>query len=249
MIIHKIPSSNSQGVRPALIKHFLIDLAKAVCVVVVLSNLSACSRGKVIVTSDDSVEYKSARSLPPLIKPTQGTTPSTAPAPSTVPTVSQVEPISNSEPIVDSVSESDLRDDTEAVVAVAPSGLKSTSIQSNLNAVLDTKSNSTRLSIDSDWDGAWAYLIEKLKDSDLTVFSRNKTAGRIAIGCSEVGEEVTETKAGRWSIFNRKKVQASEYCSLQMNKKGGDIQVSVLDRVGVEASVDKARLVLEKLET
>ena len=223
MTNHKVLFSNSQSVRPALTKHFLIVLAKAVCVVIVLSNLSACSKRKVIVTTDDSVEYKSARSLPPLIKPTQRVNPSIES------TVSEVEPVLDSEPITDSISEPGVSREAEAVVAAAPSDLESTSIQSDLNAVINTKSNSTRLSIESDWDGAWAYLTEKLKSSDLTVFSRNKTAGRIAIGCSEVGEEVVETRAGRWSIFNRKKTQASEYCSLQMNKKGSEINVSVLD--------------------
>ena len=233
MTIHTKPFSNSQGVQPSLTKHFLIVLAKVVCVAVVLSNISACSKRKVVVTSDDSVEYKSARSLPPLIKPTQGTSPSVASTESQVESVSNLEPVQSAN--VDKV--------------VAPSGIDSASVQPSVKAVIRSKSNSTRLSIDSGWDAAWVYLTEKLKGSDLTVFSRNKSAGRIAIGCSDVGEGVIETKAGGWSIFNRKKPQASEYCSLQMNKKGRGIHVSVLDRVGVEAGVEKARLVLEQLQT
>ena len=93
MTIYKIPFSNSQGSQPSLAKHFLIILAKVICMAVVLSNLSACGKRKVVVTSDDSVEYKSARSLPPLIKPTQDTTASVES------TVSQVEPVSSLEPV------------------------------------------------------------------------------------------------------------------------------------------------------
>jgi len=232
MTINKIPFSYSQNVQPSITKHFLIVLAKTVCVAVVLSNLSACGTRKVVVTSDDSVDYKSARSLPPLIKPAQDT------APSVESTVSQVVSESNSEPVLS----------TNAETAAVSSDLNSASIQPNVNAVLKSKSNFTRLSIDSDFDTAWVYLAEKLRSSDLTVFSRNKSAGRIAIGCSDVGDEITEVKAGRWSIFNRRTPQASEYCSLQLNKKGGEIQVSVLDRVGVETTVEKARLILEQLQ-
>ena len=220
--------------------------------------LVACTSNRIVVTSDDSVDYKSAKSLPTLIKPED------LPAEPNTPTqveqsVVQVEEVVAVKPTIvsqpDSVASEDIQlsePSTEPVyedttdVELDPQTTKGISV---VSSDIVTQGATTRLRIDSDWDAAWDYLVDQLNSSGLTVFSRNKTAGRIAIGCGQIGDEVKVTRSGGWSIFNRKSVKASEYCSLQMKDKGDTILVSVLDRAGNEAPQQEGQVVLSGLTT
>ncbi len=136
------------------------------------------------------------------------------------------------------------------LAAAIDSSLPKSPGENSLEAAnLTSSDDSTKLEIPADFDSAWAFLTKSLVESELTVFSRNKEAGRISIGCGEIAEngEVEVKRAGGWSIFNRRKAQASEYCSLQAEERKGQTVVSVLNRSGQEVGADYGRNVLNKI--
>lgn len=95
-----------------------------------------------------------------------------------------------------------------------------------------------RLQINRSFEGAWIALGEKLKNSGITVHNRNKNAGRIAVGCGELGETEQQDMPGGWSIFRSKPTTELEYCALQMLPGKQNTEVQVLNRNAQE--VDKA---------
>ncbi len=220
--------------------------------------LSACNRGRVVSTQDDSADYKSAQALPPLKKP--------APKPIVVAgSADTSQSIDLAEPLtvasVDEPFESDLDQQKQVDAEVlnslvseeAETGAKNidltTSAQINTEAVIVVVGDEAKLSIERDADNAWAWLIDALANSDLTVFSRNKAAGRISIGCGEIGNSTANAvkRSGGWSIFNRKQQRISEYCALITQQKRGTTLVKVLDRAGNEVSAEYGRRILERV--
>ncbi len=241
--------------------------------------IGGCANKDIVVSKDNSADYKSARLLPPLIKPTEEPLVASTPTdnvadngaaselieivetqPIDVPT--QSDPISKPEVIISQVSdpmESNPVQETAVAVApievdnssdgsseLAPAALDSTNIP-ELEPGMLTDGDTVKLILNSEFDSAWSYLTSQLAGSEVTVFSRNKSAGRIAIGCAEIRDGAAPSNNSKWSIFNRKAKRADEYCSLQAVERKGTTTVSVLNREGREVAGDDARLVLNKL--
>jgi len=241
------------------------------CMLGVLS-LSSCGGGKIIQTVDDSVNYESAKELPPLRKPSRAN-------PSTVAEVEEpvVEP---SAPIVSqSVDQKPPSDDNEeALAAVDPESDQVLTTEplieesqtdtdsvvvaedvvdesvdqdtSSITAsVVEVGSNSSRLEITAGFESAWNYLVSNLQSSDVTVFARNKSAARMSIGCAGIDDQDSSAveKRGRWSFFNRDKKGRLEYCSLQFLEKRGVTQVSVVNRSGQEVLAESSNAVFERI--
>ena len=235
---------------------------KALILFALVLSLSACG-GKTVVTKDDSADYKSARSLPPLKKPSRVTY--TAPPPEaeatqenpTEPVLSDVEPdLIDIEPnqqsnvVTDAVDESFVEEQiaqqqlepTESIDTLQPEGSNEPQIQ-----IISVNDNTRRLSIDADAKQAWQLLIAKLSQSDLTVHARNEKAGRFSIGCSGIGIGQGVVKRGGWAIFSRRTPEYSEYCSLLVTTSRAQTTVKVLDRSGLEATADSADSIFERL--
>jgi len=195
--------------------------------------LSACG-GKKVSTKDNSVDYKSAQALPPLKKSSRVVvTPPVTPTPevseASLPSVVQAEPINEPQKPVASANEANKQ-----------------TPQFNAN-VVSAKSGQARLEVEADFDQAWDYLSSSLQKSDLTVFSRNKAAGRFSIGCSTFAAAPTVVKSGRWSIFNRNKQKILEHCALQVLERRGTTVVSVLNRAGEEVSGEYSNDVFSRI--
>jgi len=139
-------------------------------------------------------------------------------------------------------------DDAAEIVEVAQSeqAVAPASAVSSAN-IIDDGSGQARLKIDAGFEQAWAYLSDNLKTSDLTVFSRNKAAGRFSIGCANIAAAPTVTKKGRWSFFNRDRQPRLEYCALQAVERRGATLVSVLNRSGEEVTAEYSRDVFTRL--
>lgn len=240
--------------------------------------LAACQSGKVVDTVDDSADYRSARALPPLkradqVKPGVSVAPevsqpkataleseSTLAAEQGAPVVSVDTPSDGVEresiviePNIDNEAMSVSRDDDmpsspQVSSADELGGASSMSTGSMLSSLV-SDDDATKLEIQSDFEGAWSFLTGRLVESELTVFSRNKAAGRISIGCGDISdsEKVEVSRAGGWSIFNRRKAQASEYCALQTEESKGRTLVSVLNRSGQEVGAEYGRNILNKI--
>jgi uncharacterized lipoprotein len=194
-------------------------------------SLSACGGAKKVSTKDNSTEYKSARALAPLKKPSRVV--STArknPVVGTASTQVSTQERSVSVPLETADSRGEIRQNLV--------------IESNIVTV---KSGQARLQIMADFDQAWEQLNANLQASDLTVFSRNKAAGRFSIGCLNLEAAPEVIKKGRWSFFNRDKQEEREYCALQVISKRGLSTVSVLNRAGEEVSAEYSNSVLKRL--
>ena len=98
----------------------------------------------------------------------------------------------------------------------------------------------------SGFDAAWNYLSANLKNSDITVHNRNRTAGRFAIGCGNLEESTTVTKRGGWSIFTRKP-KKQEHCSMQLLTSRSVTLVTLNNRSGIEIAADSAKEVFMRL--
>lgn len=200
--------------------------------------LAACSGRADVVTQDDSADYHSARSLPPLIKPGDTRTTSSNRAetqnsgetpPSRTTTVTGVEPPTATAP-------------TPTVEAPPSTAGKTDTIVARVNRLSDA---TARLVIEADYQQAWDFVTQNLKSSDLTVHTRNQTAGRLAIGCGEI-QAVETTKKGGWSFFKRKPEEL-EHCALQLVSSKGDTNVQVLNRSGAEVDADSAEAIFNRL--
>ena len=114
--------------------------------------------------------------------------------------------------------------------------------------VLEGSNGQVFLQINRDIDGAWRYLRQSLSQSDITVHTRNKSAGRFAIGCAAVDadENVSVTKSGGWSIF-RRTPNETEHCSLQVVADKGASEVRVYDRSGQPVAAAQARSLFARL--
>ena len=209
--------------------------AFAICVLVVATlSVSACGRNKIVNTVDDSAEYKSAKALPPLQKPRS----------------IDPKPVIASQPAVtESVVSTQTAATEDQKVVAAPVTSSESKPASSADSEIVIANNKAKLIINSDLDSAWGLLTNSLTNSELTVFSRNKTAGRIAIGCAEIGNDTQSSvkRAGGWSIFSRKKQRTSEYCALQTQERKGQTLVRVLDRTGEEVTAEYGRVILARV--
>ncbi len=115
--------------------------------------------------------------------------------------------------------------------------------------VVEADSSASRLEINADFERAWVYLTDNLKRSDVTIFTRNKSAGRLAIGCAGIDDEnsVTIEKRGRWSFFNKDKKERLEYCALEAVEKRGVTQVRVLNRSGQEVATESSTGIFDRI--
>lgn len=235
-----------------------ITLSKLAIVLGAAALLSACGGGKIVNTQDDSAEYRTAKSLPPLKKPTPVVVAQRAP-------VEVVEQQTEAAEPVDEVSTNVEVAQTEVALNEAPEvavklddvvetqetnqnepAVVSDATVSSAN-IVDDGSGQARLKIDAGFEQAWVYLSDNLKKSDLTVFSRNKAAGRFSIGCANIAAAPTVTKKGRWSFFNRDRQPRLEYCALEAVERRGATLVSVLNRSGEEVTSEFSRDVFTRL--
>jgi uncharacterized lipoprotein len=193
-----------------------------------LLSLVACGGRSTVVTHDDSAEYRDARSLPPLKKPN---------APDAQTSEGLATQTSTTAPVAAPVQSS------------APTQTSGASQSSVISAnVIETNDNQVALQINGDVDAAWRYLRTNLKRSDITVHTRNKAAGRFAIGCAGIDSEegVAVTKSGGWSIFRRKQSE-TEHCSLQLVADNDVSVVRAYDRSGQLVSAQLARGLFNRL--
>ncbi len=238
--------------------------------------LSACGGSKKISTKDNSVDYKSAKSLPPLKKPSRvvvaprpAPTISSTPAPqqsaeqieeplvqTETPTPQIQEPVAQAEEPIVQTQESVAEVEEPVVQAQEPEvqtqAEEADAVETNqplaLNASVVTEgSGQARLVVDASFEQAWEYLSQNMKKSDLTIFSRNKEAGRFSIGCANIAAAPTVVKSGRWSFFNRGKQLNLEHCSLKLAEKRGKTSVSVLNRAGEEVSGEYSNTVFSRI--
>ncbi len=196
--------------------------------------LTACGGSKTVVTQDDSAEYRTAQSLPPLRKP-QSKSP-VIEAPKQEATVDSFEAVEAPE-LAESAS----------VTPEPAERVEKSSIPISLSASVVEVGQAAKLEIDGGFDQAWTFLSNNLRDSDLTVHNRNRAAGRFSVGCAEIDTVSSVKKTGRWSIFKRTKAVESEYCALQLVSNKGASMVSVLNRSGLEVVADDARTIFARL--
>ena len=199
--------------------------------------LTGCNNKRIVQTVDDSAEYKSARALPPLIKPSAS--PVSAPEIDDQPSVPEDVVLAEPEAPV-AVTQT---------VAVAEPEPETHSTQRTLTArVVETRGGHSKLLIDAPLVEAWAYLAANLQKSDVTIFSRNETAGRFAIGCADIPEKAVRVqKRGGWSIFTREKSEPSEYCGLQTVEEKGQTAVTVLNRAGLVVSAESSNKIFARI--
>lgn len=121
------------------------------------------------------------------------------------------------------------------------------SVKQIVNArVIEPNANSARLQIEDGFIGAWEFLSDNLKRSDITVYNKNQSAQRFAIGCGDMEEEPQVTKRGGWSFFN-KKPQKTEHCSLQLASSKSNTTAAVLSRSGEEVAASAAKELFSRL--
>ena len=212
--------------------------------VTALLAVAACgSSAKKVVTKDDSADYQSAVSLPPLKKPTRVVRESTDPYPAG-------NQESNSGVVVEQIAVAGAPNTQGQVQSVSSaSQVSSTNTVKQVISVqiISPSKRISRLQIDADFDRAWGYLADRMQQSGVTVFSRNQAAGRISIGCAEVENALPVTGRGGWSFLRKKKPEKLEYCALQAIGKNKRTVVSVLDRAGQEVSSEHAAQVFKRI--
>lgn len=193
---------------------------KGVLLILLLLSLAACGRSGNVVSKDDSAEYRNAQSLPPLKKPESNTA---------IGTNNSAAPTQPSTP----------------VVVQQPGKQTASTITTN---VIDVGDDQVELEINADQDAAWKFVRKKIGKSDLTVHTRNKSAGRFSIGCSSLEPELPaqEVKKGGWSIFKRDK-EANVHCALQLLSAKSSTRVQVLGRDGDPVAADSAREIFARL--
>lgn len=212
-------------------------------------SLNACSSKKNVVSIDESADYKSARELPPLTKKQIKLSSGNAVLPASQASDKQVVGASKNSDLTlhasPGINSSDETSSATSETVAAPTQL--TKQPYTVTPALLVDNNTTQLSLDTNTDDAWTFLTNKLAGSNITVFSRNKSAGRIAIGCAEIGRDTHTIQSGKWSIFKRKEIVMNEYCSLKVFNSANSTRVSVLNRSNQTASIDESRMIFKRL--
>ena len=234
----------------------MIRVSTIAIVLVMSLLLASCGSRGTISTKDDSVEYQTARKLPPLKKP------STVLVPESSATTAQsvavenrsgasdfvvVESVDTATPITDSSIDS-LPADSVSTDSISTDSVSTSSFSGISAEITNLKNNTARLKVATDFDTAWEYLTTKLGRSSVTVFSRNKAARRFSIGCAAFQvPESEDSESGGWAIFNRNRVVSDEYCALSVSESRGNTVVTARDREGDEVGKVGATLVFEQL--
>ncbi len=219
-----------------------IRYTKLALVALPLLAIAACGGSKKSV--DQSVDYRSAQSLPPLVKPSDE---------SSLPSgVTFDEPanqaVNDAAPPAAEVGDSADSSTIDSPVEDAVSESASTTGASAISAkVIELGNGASRLEVAAGFDSAWFFLSDSLKTSGVTVFSRNKKAGRIAIGCGALETAPQVTRSGGWSIFSRGKKRGNDYCSLQMTERRGASSVQVLNRAGDEVGSEYSNDIFNRI--
>ncbi len=138
---------------------------------------------------------------------------------------------------------SEVTDSSKVTEQASPINTKKHIINSR---VIESNDNGVRLQIEEGFAGAWGFLSENLKRSNITVYNKNQSALRFAIGCGDMEEEPLVTKRGGWSFFN-KKPQKTEHCSLQLASSKANTTVAVLSRSGDEVAASAAKELFSRL--
>lgn len=210
-------------------------LTLVMSVMLTVSGLTACSTGKTIAVVDDSADYKSSQSLQPLKRPSQVKPKEVALVGSEVQVTQAPEATINDEPKSTSETESQALENQDQTNVVINS------------EIISGENSESRLLIDAGFEQSWAYVNDSLKTSDLTVFSRNKSAGRFLIGCGDIDSEVATVQKSGWSFFNRDKSEKLEYCVLEVTEKRSDSIVKFLNRSGIEVLGEYSMPIFERL--
>jgi len=169
-----------------------------------VSLLVSCSRGPV-KTVDKSVEYESARSLPPLKHPDHSN--------------DVAEQVEQAQPTVITLENEPI---TETINL----------LESN---IIQDKQGLPLLLIESEFEQAWNYIDTQMRNKNITVYNRNKEAGVFSIGCSDIPDvPAFEGKSGGWTIFSRrKKTTVTEYCALHVTPaRKKTTSAAVMNRYG-----------------
>ncbi len=222
------------------------------------SGLAACGGERAVVSEDKSVDYRSARSLPPLMKtlPSNETnvptgSVSTAPtssmardkavpdtARSYAPTSITSEPLQNDSP-------DSMQIEVGAQTSPEQAGEPPVNVSSS---IITTADNTSRLLVTASLNTAWNYVIAQARGSKLSIFSRNVADARMYIGCKGIPQEGSAKKKKGWTIFNRDKpAEAAQYCSLKLQEQGSNTHVLVLDTTGTEVDAEFAEPILNGL--
>lgn len=216
--------------------------------------LVACGGDKAVISKDRSVDYRTARSLPPLIK--------TLPAAET-PVVAATS-VAVTSPMPSSPEERDTAQPdlarSYAPTVIATESLASAQIDATdaqpaaesaiavSSSIITTADNTARLLVAAPLNTAWSYVIAQARASDLSIFSRNVADARMFIGCKGIPQAGSVKKAGRWTFFNRDKPdEAAQYCSLKLQEQGSQTLVSVLDTSGNEVDAAFGESILSSL--
>ena len=212
---------------------------------VIMIALSACAAGTK-KSVDNSADYRSAQSLPPLKKPDreskvivqdQGASPTILNE--SISNRDQETQIADQPAIGTAGNTIDepiaSQDATQKNGVLRQSELvESASTDSITATVVEARPGVSRLHVDAKFDSAWSYLSRQLQSSSMTVFTRNKDAGRVDIGCGQLDEQSQTSKSGGWSVFRRDRRKLSDYCALQIGERRGATIVTLLDRQGDE---------------
>jgi uncharacterized lipoprotein len=227
---------------------------KITLTVIALASLAACG-GKKVTTVDDSADYKSETSLQPLKRPdTKRVVFSAEPvvAKEMKAEITEFADAVEAEKVNDVDAISELADDQAIPVVEDVDGvavnIEESSISTDVSSQIITNTKgATRMEINAEFDSAWNYLNNNLKTSDLTVFSRNKSAGRFSIGCGGIEADSAVVKKGGWSFLNREKHEQLEYCALDLVGKRGKSHVTVLNRSGKEVLTAFSKPIFQRI--
>ena len=215
--------------------------------VAALSLLSGCGKSRDVVTQDDSADYRSAISLPPLKKPSRTTNNNSADTADDKVTI--IAPKVVAEPSAATVVAPQLGLNAVAPESSiqAPSEVKQEKSSDSISSkVVDGEAGTAQLVINAGFEEAWNYLSGNMQRSNITVHNRNQSAGAIAIGCADMDQTATVASPGRWSIFKRQP-QKSEHCGLRLIANSKQTIVQVLSRSGAEVLADDARSLFARL--
>ncbi len=224
--------------------------------------LAACGGNRAVDSQDKSVDYRSARSLPPLIKTIPANTQSAATSSepessSTAPTGTMTRdeavpdtarsyaPTSITSEPLESDSPDSMQIEAGAQASPEQAGEPSTNVSSS---IITTADNTARLLVTASLNTAWNYVIAQARGSELSIFSRNVADARMYIGCKGIPQEGAAKKKKGWTIFNRDKpAAAAQYCSLKLQEQGSNTHVLVLDTTGNEVDAEFAEPILNGL--
>jgi uncharacterized protein YcfL len=235
----------SLTIRNQAINSVGLGLAKSGVAILLCSLiLVGCARDRAIVSEDNSVDYRSARSLPPLIKtiPASEMDTKTAQGSTIESAVNQ-----NSTINIASGAARSFETDENALQTLAAEE-QSKSVNAIYSQIINSGDNTVRLSVDAPMSTAWHYVVAQAKTAGISIFSRNVANSRMFIGCGDIPKTSAVKESSRWKFFGRdEKLNSAQYCSLKLRESAGKTLVSVLDTTGSEVDSEFAEPILGRL--